>query len=76
MNVRKLIETLERPVDLIKIYGYDIFPLYYDGFETQEMPEGLKNFHIKSWEIVVEVEQQSICELKFNYILKITVDKE
>ena len=73
MTVKKLLKKLARPVDTINIDSEGEFSIVYDGFETEEIPEGILTLSVKTWEVRVTIRMVSLGEAEILYLLVIEV---
>lgn len=74
MTTKELITTLTRPMDRIRIYTGALTEgnpqsYYYDGFECYNIPEQLLTIQVEKWEVVVDVNIKSLCEITVIYTL-------
>lgn len=74
MTIKDLIVTLRRPVDRIRITtgaltnGEEV-TYNYDGFEVYAIPEQILSVLVEKWEVVIDVNMKSLCEVTVTYTL-------
>lgn len=76
MKVSDLIYSLKRPVDFIQIETPENQTYLYDGYGNEEDPIPLQilEMPVMNWEVRVNMEMQSMCEV--NILFSLTIETE